>query len=136
MNLLEATRQWFRTCPLIDTNNKINLQYLSGDPVSYSLTKTGETTSKDVCGYYHHTYNLALYVRLPWGAELLPNQSAAELFTELDDWVRKQDRDGVYPIVDGETVDRIATANAGMIISADAKTAQYQIQITISTEEE
>ena len=47
---LTATRNWLRSCPLIDKANRFNVAYLGDKSVEYTLTTASETHKEDICG--------------------------------------------------------------------------------------
>ena len=55
---LTAARTWLRECPLIDKNDRFNVNYLGDRAVEYALTLASETHKEDVCGYDIATYNM------------------------------------------------------------------------------
>jgi len=135
MNVIEATRAWLRSSDLIDKENRFNAGYLGIAATEYSLATTAETHKEDVLGADHCTYSLAFYARLPYGAAMKENISAADFFSNLSAWIRKQKRSRNFPVVDGYVVTDLAVSNAGIIVQADANTARYQLQLKISLKE-
>lgn len=135
MNILEPTREWLRGCPLIGQNNKFNANYLGARPVEYSVALSSVTHSEDIIGRDIIRGSVVFYARMPYGDALAANVSAAEFFAGLDEWVWAQNRAHKYPTVEGYDVTKVTAANAGLLVSADAKTAEYQIQITVTAEE-
>ena len=77
---LTAARTWLRECPLIDKNDRFNVNYLGDRAVEYTLTLASETHKEDVCGYDTATYNMVFLARLPFGAHMGTNIASAELF--------------------------------------------------------
>lgn len=135
MRALEATRKWLRTCPLIDLSDKFNANYLGSAPTEYTLRSAGDSHSEDVCGYDNATYNFTFAARLPFSEELVQNLSAAEFFGALSAWIRNCNRNKTFPAIDGYQVERVTPSNAGIVVTADANTANYQLQIQISMTE-
>ena len=133
---LTATRSWLRSCPLIDKGNRFNVAYLGDKSVEYTLTTASETHKKDICGGDLVTYKLVFMARMPFGAALGVNVAAAEFFAGLSAWVREQERQHNYPAVDGYRATQITATNAGVVISAEANSAQYQLQLQLILEEE
>ena len=134
-DILTATRKWLRTCPLIDKNNRFNINYLGAQSVEYTLTLSGESHREDICGGDIATYNLLFLARMPFGAAMATNISAAELLGDLSEWVRAQNRAKAYPKFKGYEATRITPANSGVIIAAEANTAEYQLQLQLTLEE-
>ena len=133
---LTAARTWLRECPLIDKNDRFNVNYLGDRAVEYALTLASETHKEDVCGYDIATYNMVFLARLPFGAHMGTNIASAELFSGLSRWIRAQNRTRRYPTgIDGYHVERVSTANAGVIVTAGANTSEYQLQIQLILEE-
>lgn len=136
MNVLDATRKWLREeCPLIDTNNRFNANYLGAEPMEYTLRTASERHTPDVLGYDIAEYDLTFVAQLPFGKQIAPNLAAADYFANLSGWIRGQERAHNYPDVNGYNVTRITVSNAGVPSGADANAARYQLQIKIRLEE-
>ena len=136
MNALDATRKWVRSSPVIDSDNKFNVNYLGATATTYTLDTAGESHRQDVCGNDIMTCNLVFAARLPYGSTLTQNVSANDLFQDLRNWIMQQERQHSYPTqVEGYAATRVTTANAGIVLEAGASTARYQLQIQIVFEE-
>lgn len=135
MNIIEATRSWLRSSPLIDSENKFNAGHLGAGAYEYSLATGGETHRQDILGNDLCTCSLVFMARLPYGDALRDNLSAADFFAGLSAWILQQNRSHSYPAVAGYAVTKVSASNAGMIMQADSNTARYQIQIQIDLEE-
>ena len=121
MNALDATRAWLRAqCPLIDKTDRFNANYLGSQATEYTLCTAGETHREDILGIDHATYKLTF---------------VAHFFANLANWLRGAERAHNYPQIAGYVVEKIEASNAGILTSADANAARYQIQITIHTKE-
>lgn len=135
MNLLESTRAWIRGSGLIDKSNRFNANYLGAAATEYSINSAGDSHHSDVCGYDIWTANFVFTARMPYGSTLSSQLTAADLFYDLCAWIRAQDAKHTYPAADGYSVMRATPANTGLLVSADANTAQYQLQIKLTLEE-
>lgn len=136
MNALDATRAWLRAqCPLIDKTDRFNANYLGSQATEYTLCTAGETHREDILGIDHAAYKLTFVAQLPYGAAIKGNIAAADFFANLANWLRGAERAHNYPQIAGYEVERIEASNAGILTSADANAARYQIQITIHTKE-
>ena len=135
--IVTTTRDWLRReCPLIDKNNRFNASYIGAQATEYTIRSAGDSHKPDVLGLDLATWNLTFEARLPFGAAVSPNVSAADYFERLSAWIRAQDRLHNYPDVDGYEVTHLEASNAGVINQADAGTARYQLQIKIEMEEQ
>lgn len=136
MNALDATRAWLRAhCPLIDKTDRFNANYLGSQATEYTLCTAGETHRENILGIDHAIYKLTFVAQLPYGAALKGNIAAADFFANLANWIRGAERAHNYPQIAGYVVEKIEASNAGILTSADANAARYQIQITIHTKE-
>lgn len=137
MTALTATRIWMRqNCPLIDKKGRFNAGYLGAKPGAYALTASGESHAQDVCGADAMTVQLLFLARLPFGEALAENLSAAEFFGDLLAWLKAAERAHDYPCgIDGYEVCRLTAQNAGLVLSAEAGSACYQLQMTLQLEE-
>lgn len=136
MSALEATRAWLRGCPSIDAENRFRANYLGDNATEYSVSQSSVDHRKDVLGKDTATYNMLFSARLPFSAAMAAGLEAADFFDELDQWVRQQDAAREYPELPGYLGTSATPSNAGLVITADANTAIYQIQIRLIFEEE
>lgn len=136
MNALDATRKWLREeCPLIDQQDNFNANYLGATATAYTLYTAGTTHREDILGLDHPTHKLTFMAQLPYGTALKPNLAAADFFSSLSAWIQGQNRAQNFPDISGYEVTSIAAENAGIVVSADANAAKYQLQLTINAKE-
>jgi hypothetical protein len=135
MNILEATRAWIRGSGKIDKNNRFNVNYIGATATEYSVNTAGDSHRQDIFGKDKWTANFVFSARMPYGETLTEQITAADFFLELCAWIRAQNTARNFPTVAGYRVTGVTPANAGMLISADANTAQYQLQIQLKLEE-
>ena len=135
MNILEATRAWIRGSGKIDKNNRFNVNYLGATAIEYSVNTAGDSHRQDIMGKDKWSANFVFSARMPYGETLSEQITAADFFLELCVWIRTQNAIHNYPNVAGYRVTGVTPANAGMLISADANSAQYQLQIQLKLEE-
>ncbi len=137
MTVLAATRAWMRqNCPLIDKNDRFNAGYLGAKAGAYALTASGESHVQDICGATKRTVQLLFLARLPFGEALADNLCAVEFFSELAAWLEARESAHEYPQgIDGDEVCRLTAQNAGLVLSAEAGNACYQLQMTLQMEE-
>ena len=117
-------------CPLIDKRNRFNANYLGASGVEYTLRTSGESHRQNIVGDDIATHNLVFEAQLPFGTALAPNLAAADFFAGLSAWVRGQAAAQNYPEVTGLTA-----SNAGVITSATATDARYQLQLRLVMKE-
>lgn len=137
MTVLPAVRAWLRkNCPLIDESDRFNASYLGAKPHEYALALAGETHTQDICGCDRATVQLLFMARMPYGEALAENLSAAAFFQQLSGWLAAAERAHRYPSdIDGYTVCRLSASNAGVVLTAGAGAACYQLQLTLIMEE-
>lgn len=136
MNVLDATRQWLRAeCPLIDRKNRFNANYIGADATEYTLRTGGESHRQNLWGADIATYDLVFEAVLPYGTATAPNIAAADLFAGLSAWLRGAAAAHNYPAVTGYEADSLTVSNAGLITTATAATARYQLQIKLVLKE-
>lgn len=135
-SVLAQFRTWMReNCPLIDQNDKFNANYIGATATEYTIRNAGDRHRYDILGKDSPTYNLTFEARLPFGAAVGANIDAADFFDKLANWLNVQNRIRNWPEIDGYQVNKMTASNAGLITSADAGTARYQLQISIEMEE-
>ena len=121
---LTAARTWLRECPLIDKNDRFNVNYLGDRAVEYALTLASETHKEDVCGYDIATYNMVFLARLPFGAHMGTNIASAELFSGLSRWIRAQNRTRRYPQASMDTMSNASAQRTPELSLLPAQTPQ------------
>ena len=72
---------------------------------------------------------------MPYGTATAPNIAAADFFAGLSAWVRGAAAAHNCPAVPGYEVDSLTVSNAGLITTATAATARYQLQIKLVLKE-
>lgn len=136
MNVLDATRKWLRDeCPLIDRGNRFNANYLGADATEYTLRTSGESHRQKLWGADIATHDLVFEAVMPYGTATAPNIAAADFFAGLSAWVRGAAAAHNCPAVPGYEVDSLTVSNAGLITTATAATARYQLQIKLVLKE-
>lgn len=136
MNALDATRKWLREeCPLIDKRNRFNANYLGAEGVEYTLRTAAESHRQNIVGCDIATHSLVFEAQLPFGTSIAPNLAAADFFAALSAWVRGQAACHNFPDISGYEVTGLTASNAGVITSATASSARYQLQIQLVLKE-
>lgn len=136
MNALDATRKWMREeCPLIDKHNRFNANYLGAEGVEYTLRTAAESHRQNIVGCDIATHSLVFEAQMPFGTSVNANLEAADFFAALSAWIRGQAAGHNFPAVSGYEVTGLTASNAGVITSATASNARYQLQIQLVLKE-
>lgn len=128
---IEKIRDYFNTCPLLDSRARLNINYLGVDAIEYSIyTDTIDPVYKRYAdggaikqiGFTFTTLNYH-------SAELMQQIENSGFYDEFAEWIERNNDKGILPDIEGAL--RIEILTNGYLISAEADTAQYQIQLKL-----
>lgn len=143
MNYSEARITKLRTYlfSIIDTltadkNYQINADMLDNDINNYSLDKipTASTVEKWVNGVEIYRDVFSFRSRKAYSQDTINNLSNIGFFETFESIIKSNNKKGVLPEIKG--IESIECLNCGTMLSADANTAEFDIQIQITYREE
>ena len=126
---------------IIDTlttnkNYQINADMLDNDINNYSLDKipTASTIERWVNGIEIHRDVFSFRSRKAYSQDTINNLSNIGFFETFESIIKSNNKKGVLPEIKG--IESIECLNCGTMLSADANTAEFDIQIQITYREE
>lgn len=131
--IIDCIREYFKTCPLLK-KGKINVNYLGEQPVAYTIE---QVPSDPMIKRYSDgaSQRQCLFVfasREYYDNDVLGNMDMAKFYEELAEWVEGQSEAGVLPVLgEGYQSLDMRTNTSGYLMSADAQTARFQIQMRL-----
>ena len=119
-----------------DKNYQINANMLSNDINNYSLDKipTSSQVERWVTGLEIHRDVFSFKSRNAYSQDVINNLSNIGFFEQFESIIKSNNKKGVLPEIEG--IESIECLNCGTMLSADANTAEFDIQIQITYREE
>lgn len=132
--IADSVRTWLRECPLIDQNDRFNLNYLDAEPVSYTLDESAgsSTIKRYMDGTERKVRAFALASTSEYGPDFLEQVANSGFWDGLTQWIEQRNHAHQLPTLpDGMTASKIEVTSAQYLYRAGATTARYQIQLRL-----
>lgn len=137
-NTLTNLRKWFRGCPAISRQRRLNVDFLPETATEYALyaepvqiayreNVLGERIPQDI-----QTLRYIFMSRESFGADVTQNMENQEFYQDVLSWILEQNQAGNFPRISEGTVRSIVPTLTPFMVAADAGTARYQITIEIT----
>lgn len=134
MSIIESIRKYMAKCPLLD-GGSINIDFLSSSNIEYTIeTVPCEPVIKYfIGGSSLRQYEFILASREFYGTDVVQNIQNSEFYENLAHWIEENSKNKILPVLENEkqSADKIEILTHGALISEDAKTAVYQIQLRL-----
>lgn len=130
---IKSVRDWLRSCPLVDSNDKFSINYLGAQPTEYTVDDVpGVGVIKK---YYGGALKQKTYViasRQSYSADVLQNAANSGLFDNLTKWVETQNINRSYPTLgNGAIVQQVDVLSSGYLMEVGSDSARFQFEIQI-----
>lgn len=131
MTKIEAIRSYFDVCPLLDTNARINIDYIGTEAIEYAIYSDpiDPVYKKYVDGGVIKQFGFTFTTLAYYSAELIQQLENSGFYEEFQKWIESNNEKGVLPDVEGAL--RIEILTNGYLIDAEADMARYQIQLKL-----
>lgn len=134
MSIIESIKEYMSSCPLL-ANGNINVDFLSSDGIEYTI----ETIPcEPIVKYYIdgsslRQYEFILASRKFYGTDVVQNIQNSAFYENLAEWIENNSRNKILPVMENKKqfAEKIEILTHGSLISEDAKTAVYQIQLRL-----
>ena len=142
VNTVENIRAWFLTCPTVSEILMFGVDYLGSKATEcaiYALPSTLKYT-EDVIGTI--TYNkrqvrsFVLAVRFPFSDDAQRNLENLKFFDVVQQWMYEQNELKNFPEIEEGAVVSIIPTKTQCVVSANADSADYQLQFSITYDRE
>lgn len=134
MSIIESIQKYMAECPLL-RNGNINVDFLSSNNIEYTIeTVPCEPVIKYfIGGSSLRQYEFILASREFYGTDVVQNIQNSEFYENLAHWIEENSKNKILPVLENEkqSADKIEILTHGALISEDAKTAVYQIQLRL-----
>lgn len=137
VNNVESLRAWFDTCPHLQPNKPLTVDYTGGEPVEYSIFSVpseikyktnvlGETVPQEV-----QTLDFIFASIENYGKNKV-NVANHAFYQKVIDWIMEQSAAGNLPEINSGKIQSIMPTLTAYVHSATAAEARYQINIKIT----
>lgn len=135
--IINALRNYIRTCPHLDTFNnaiKVNVNYLEPEADTYSIEEVPiePILKKYVNGDSVRQYAFIFTSREPYGVDVLQNIDNSGFYEKFADWIEENNNNEIFPLLDnGLEPLEIKVISTGYAFAVTEDTAQFQIQLRL-----
>lgn len=132
--IIDSIREFMKKCPLLKSGRKINVDYLSSNPVEYSIDSIpSDTTIKTyVDGGKVKQFVFTFSSKEYYGSDVLTNIENSGFYEDLQYWFEDSSKRLDLPILsNGRESMYIETLSSGYLFQADEDKARYQIQLRL-----
>lgn len=129
--IIEKIREYFLNCPLIDSQSRINVDYLGVDAVEYTIDSvpTDPVVKQYVDGGTLKQYTFVFGSREYYGPDTLQNMENSGFYESFSKWISEQSCIGNLPVLEANKKSvRMETLTSGYLFDASEESARYQIQ--------
>ena len=137
VNNTEQLRDWFRTCPTIQSSKRFGVDHLSEKPTEYAIYASpstlrshenilGEEVLDDI-----QTQNFIFASKEPYGSDIQQNIANLGFHQEICNWILQQNAERNFPEWDGGYVKSIVPTLTAYPAQVGSTSAKYQIQLRV-----
>lgn len=140
VNNVEHLRAWLRGCPELSRDNHFRVDYMSEEPLEYSLISVPSTIyyRKNVLGEEiprkEQTMQFIFATRHEWGADEAQNIANFGFYQDVIVWMITQNAARNFPKINDGRVTAIKPTLSQYVSAPGTDSARYQIQIEVSYE--
>lgn len=138
LNNTEQIREWFRTCPVIQSGNRFRIDYLAENPTEYAIYASpsqisyrenvlGEEIPNDI-----QTLNFIFASKESYGADVQQNLANMGFYDAVCAWVLEQNAQRNFPAIQGGRVRSIVPTLTAYPAEVGSDSAKYQIQLKLT----
>lgn len=133
--MVSEIRDWLRTCPLIDKNDRFCVNYLGAEPVSFCIEETPNSpiVQRYMDGSTIREKAFVLAATQDYSPDTLSQIANSGFWEKFADWVEEQNRRRNYPTMKtGQTPRKIEITTTHYLYGATENTARYQVQMKLT----
>ena len=130
--IIEAVRDFWNACPLLDENNPLNVDYLD-DIKGYSIDVLPSTPyyKRYVDGGGIRQFLYTFISKQAYDGDMRTQLDNSGLFEDIAEWLEEQTAAGHMPQVEGHRIHDHSVTTTGYLFSTDTDLARYQIQFRL-----
>lgn len=136
MKKIEAIREYFNKCPVLDEDARINIDYIGNEVVEYAIYSEpiNPIYKKYVDGGTIKQFGFTFTTINFYSAKLLQQLDNSNFFEDFQKWIEENNKNNILPLVKGAI--RIEILTNGFLLDAEADKAKYQIQLKLIYKED
>ena len=136
MKIIEAIREYFNSCDLLDEDARINVDYIGDEVVEYAIYSEPIEPfyKKYIDGGGLKQFGFTFTTVNYYSAELLQQLENSNFFEDFQNWIEENNKNNILPKVKGAI--RIEILSNGFLLDANAEQAKYQIQLKLIYKED
>lgn len=133
--IINKVREYFISCPLIDLDKRIRVDYLGVEEVEYTIDSV---PVEPIVKQYADGGALKQFVfvfgsREYYGSDEVQNMENSGFYEQFSNWLEEQSNLGVLPKLSGNKVARrIEATTQGYLFDSSESMARYQIQCRLT----
>lgn len=134
-SLVESTRDYFLTCPVIDVFTRIGVDYLDADPTGYTIDSVpaDPVIKKYMDGETLRQYVFVFGSKESYGPDIWKNLDNLGFYEKLVKWFENQTESNILPTLPaGLTAQSIEALSTPYLYDTSEDQARYQIQVRIT----
>lgn len=131
--ILWAIKKYFKTCPMIESDERVFTDFLPSEASQYAIYQTGNqdggVIERFVDGSKRIQFSFIFASMFNYSnADTLTNLSNSKFFEDLQAWVEKNNEDGIFPegITNPEEIEVLQTGSL-FVIDPKETIAEYQM---------
>ena len=138
VNNIENLRAWFRSCPALSAQSPFRVDYLSEEPVEYSLFSLPSTIAyhENVLGELipneKQKMQFVFASNESWSADIRQNVLNFGFYQDVTRWIMEQNAACIFPRIDNGRVLSIVPTLSQYVAAPGTDSARYQIQIEVT----
>lgn len=136
MTKIEAIREYFNKCPVLDDEARINIDYIGNEVIEYAIYSEpiSPIYKEYVDGGTIKQFGFTFTTINFYSAELLQQLENSSFFEDFQAWIEDNNKNHNLPLVKGAI--RIEILTNGFLLDAEADKAKYQIQLKLIYKED
>lgn len=136
MTKIEAIREYFNKCPVLDDEARINIDYIGNEVIEYAIYSEpiSPIYKEYVDGGTIKQFGFTFTTINFYSAELLQQLENSSFFEDFQAWIEENNKNHNLPLVKGAI--RIEILTNGFLLDAEADKAKYQIQLKLIYKED
>lgn len=136
MTKIEAIREYFNKCPVLDDEARINIDYIGNEVIEYAIYSEpiSPIYKEYVDGGTIKQFGFTFTTINFYSAELLQQLENSSFFEDFQAWIEENNKNNNLPLVKGAI--RIEILTNGFLLDAEADKAKYQIQLKLIYKED
>ena len=130
---VEAIRDWFRSCPVLQKGNRFGVDYLSADPTEYAIYMSPSTISSfvdvtgEVCIRPVQEISFIFASREKHSSDVLQSLANHGFYDAVIAWIIEQNKVKNFPALSDGVVISVLPSLTQYLFEAGANSGRYQI---------